>query len=72
VASDGAIRARTTSAWNKLAPGSGPLDFALRNKKKLGGLALAYAAWCLALLRWRAYSTRGGGSEGGLLSHGGP
>lgn len=53
VAGEGEIRARTTSAWNKLTPGAGPLDFALRNKKKLAGLALAYAGWCFGLWRLR-------------------
>jgi hypothetical protein len=49
VAGAGEVRARTTSAWNKLTPGSGPLDFAMRNKRKLAGLALAYAGWCWLL-----------------------
>lgn len=52
VASAGAVRARTTHAWNKLTPAPG-LDFVLGNKMKLGSLALAYAAWLLAVRRLR-------------------
>ena len=54
VASDGEIVARTTNAWNKLTPGADPLDFGMRNKRKLMGLALAYGAYVFALRRWRA------------------
>jgi len=68
VASDAAIEARTTSAWNKLTPGSGPLDFALRNKRKLAGLVLAWGGWCVVLLRWRARREEGTG----LLARDGP
>jgi hypothetical protein len=64
VAGEGEVRARTTSAWNKLTPGAGPLDFAMRNKRKLGLLALGWAAWCGLLLRLRARV----GARSGLLS----
>ena len=53
VASAGAVHARTTRAWNKLQPGAGPVELVLRNKTKLGGLALAYAGWCWAFQRMR-------------------
>jgi hypothetical protein len=59
VAGEGEIRARTTAAWNKLTPGRGPLDFAMRNEKKLAGLALAYAGWCLVLWRLRQRARAG-------------
>jgi hypothetical protein len=59
VAGEGEIRARTTSAWNKLTPGAGPLDFAMRNKRKLGLLVLAYAGWCWGLWRLRRRARSG-------------
>jgi hypothetical protein len=64
VAGEGEVRASTTRAWNKLTPGAGPLDFVMRNKRKLGLLALAWAAWCGLLLQMRARV----GARSGLLS----
>jgi hypothetical protein len=58
VAGDGEVRARTTSAWNKLLGGS-PLELVLWNKRKLGLLALAYAGWCWLLL-WLRRRARAG------------
>ncbi len=45
VAGDAKVRAGTLRSWNKLTPGAGPLDFVLRNKRKLAGLGLLYAGW---------------------------
>jgi hypothetical protein len=55
VASDGEIVARSTGSWNKLtpAPDGNPVDFVMRNKRKLSGLALAYGIYAGALLRRR-------------------
>ena len=53
VASDGEIRARSRTNWNKLTPASDPQEFVTRNGSKLAGLALTYAGYCWALLRWR-------------------
>ena len=55
VASAGEVRARTLQAWNKLtpAPDGSPLGLVLGNKRKLAGLALAYAGYAYALRRWR-------------------
>jgi hypothetical protein len=63
VAGEGEVRARTTRAWNKLTPGAGPLDFVMRNKRKLGLLGLAWAAWCGLLLRLRRRARVGARSE---------
>ena len=52
IASTGGVRARTTQEWNKLTPARG-LGFVTSNKRKLGGLLLAYAGWGLALRRLR-------------------
>jgi hypothetical protein len=53
VASEGPIRAATTASWNKLTPGSGPIDFVLRNKRKLAGLAAVYAGFAWGYWRVR-------------------
>jgi hypothetical protein len=53
VAGDAPIRAETTASWNKLAPGSGPIDFVLGNKRKLAGLAAVYAGFAWAYWRLR-------------------
>jgi hypothetical protein len=53
LAGGGEVRARSTRAWNKLTPGSGPRELVIWNKRKLGLLALAYAGWCWALRRLR-------------------
>lgn len=52
VASEGALRARTTQGWNKLTPGPG-LDLVLGNKTKLAALALAWGAWVALVKRLR-------------------
>jgi hypothetical protein len=49
----GAVRATTTADWNKLTPAAGPIDVALRNPRKVGGLALLYAGWVWGYARWR-------------------
>ena len=55
VAGEGEVRARTTHSWNKLTPSpdGNPVDFVMRNKRKLSGLALAYGVYAGALLRRR-------------------
>jgi hypothetical protein len=54
VATDGPIRATTTSRWNKLTPGADPLDFVLRNKRKLAALGMVYVACAWVYWRVRA------------------
>jgi hypothetical protein len=56
VATDGPIHAATTSSWNKLTPGDGPLGFVLRNKRKLAALGLAYAGFVWGYWRLTARS----------------
>jgi hypothetical protein len=55
VASEGAIVARSTASWNKLtpAPDRDPVDFVMRNKRKLAGLVLGYAVYAFSLRRRR-------------------
>ena len=56
VESEGEVRARTTHSWNKLtpAPDGNPVEFVMRNKRKLSGLALAYGAYAFLLRRRRS------------------
>jgi hypothetical protein len=55
VAGEGEVRARTTHSWNKLtpAPDGNPVEFVMRNKRKLFGLALAYGVYACLLRRRR-------------------